>query len=277
MKNQSTKIEKAEEVMSDLSLVVTPIGVARTSMKVKFETPHQPLKNSGGNNRIELFEGSNFEQALDSLVGFDRIWLVWWFHKNKTWNPVVTPPRGSMKKRGVFATRSPHRPNPIGISSVPLLEIKGRTLFIGEVDLLDGTPILDIKPYLPAVDSFPDARFGWVEEIEGTSPVRAFTITYSARAQEQITWLENKGASPFWKKADELLAQDPHPHPTRRICRDKSGELRIACGTWRMFYSLHESTVEILSIESGYSMKDLLTWDDIPERQIMIDFVGMYS
>lgn len=109
MKNQSIKIEKAEEGTSALSLVIAPIGVARTSMKVKFETPHQPLKNSGGNNRIELFEGSNFEQALNSLAGFlDRIWLVWWFHKNKTWNPVVRPPRGSIRKTSACSPLVPH-------------------------------------------------------------------------------------------------------------------------------------------------------------------------
>ena len=85
---------------------------------------------------------------------------------SSNWKAQVLPPRGPKKKRGVFATRSPHRPNPIGITPVELIRVEKRRLIVGEVDLIDGTPILDIKPYVPAIDAFPGSKAGWVDEIE---------------------------------------------------------------------------------------------------------------
>ena len=109
---------------------------------------------------IELLPGRNFEQALEDLAGFERIWLVFVFDRNRNWKPKVLPPDGSSRKRGVFATRSPHRPNPVGLPAVELLRIEGRSVHIRNFDLLDGTPILDIKPYIPEADAFPASRSG---------------------------------------------------------------------------------------------------------------------
>jgi tRNA (adenine37-N6)-methyltransferase len=118
---------------------------------------------------IELLPGRNFEQALKDLAGFERIWVIAWLHLNENWQPTVIPPRGPKVRRGLFATRSPHRPNPIAISALKLVRIEGLTLHVHGIDLLDGTPVLDIKPYVPYADAFPDAREGWLEEI-GEAP-----------------------------------------------------------------------------------------------------------
>lgn len=124
---------------------------------------------------IELLPGRNFEQALEDLAGFERIWLVFVFDRNRNWKPKVLPPDGSSRKRGVFATRSPHRPNPVGLSAVELLRIEGRSVHIRNFDLLDGTPILDIKPYIPEADAFPASRSGWRGEAAQTLREVQFT------------------------------------------------------------------------------------------------------
>lgn len=105
------------------------------------------------------------EKVLQDLNGFDRVWLIFVFHQSEGWKSSVKPPRGG-PKRGVYSTRAPHRPNAIGLSAVELLKIEGRTLYLRGVDLLDGTPVLDIKPYVPYADAFPDSKAGWIDELD---------------------------------------------------------------------------------------------------------------
>ena len=127
-------------------LTLQPIGVIRTGMTSKFDAPHQPTAGEEEQSVIELYPGMEFEKALLDLKGFEYIWVIWWFHKNLHWRPKVLPPRGDSVKRGLFATRSPHRPNPIGISAVRLIDVEGLQVKIGNCDLVNETPILDIKP-----------------------------------------------------------------------------------------------------------------------------------
>src|SRR6185312_933390 len=167
-----------------------PIGHVRTGKAFKFDAPHQPDRGSDEVNFVELLPGRQFELALEDLQGFDRIWLISWFDRNRSWRPRVLPPRGSAKRRGVFATRSPHRPNPVGLTCVTLLEVTGRTLKVGALDLTDGTPILDIKPYLRTVDCHPESRLGWVQEVEDIASIPpAFRVTVCALAERQLNWL----------------------------------------------------------------------------------------
>jgi len=97
------------------------------------------------------------------LERFSHIWVIYWLHLNQGWNPLVRPPGRGNKKRGLLATRAPHRPNPIGLSAVRLFAIENNTLTIDSADLLDGTPVLDIKPYLPYADCIASANSGWLE------------------------------------------------------------------------------------------------------------------
>lgn len=148
------------------------IGYVRSPYKERFGTPRQPvvteqvLEDRAMDAEIELIAGHNFDQALKDLDGFDYIWAVTWLHLNEHWKPTVIPPRGPKLRRGVFATRSPHRPNPVGLSALRLTAMEGRTLKVRGIDLLDGTPVLDIKPYVPYADAFPDARSGWIDKID---------------------------------------------------------------------------------------------------------------
>jgi len=143
-----------------------PIGIVHSDYKERFAAPRQPTLAAPAEATIELVAGRNFDQALKDLDGFSHIWVIYWMHLNQGWNPTVLPPRGPKVRRGLFATRAPHRPNRIGLSAVRLLAIDGRCLRIAGHDMLDGTPVLDIKPYLSYADAFPEASLGWAETLK---------------------------------------------------------------------------------------------------------------
>jgi len=147
-----------------------PIGVLASPYARRIDAPHQSTVVEGtatGELAIATLELAKWldEKVIQDLDGFERIWLIFAFHLSEGWKTCVKPPRGG-PKRGVFATRSPHRPNSIGLSAVELLKIEGRTLYLRGVDLLDGTPVLDIKPYVPYADAFPDANAGWIDAVD---------------------------------------------------------------------------------------------------------------
>ena len=127
---------------------------------MRFKTLHQPDEAAAETNVLELTPAPGIREALRDLEGMERVWLLWWFHRAESWRPLVLPPRGPSQRRGVFSTRSPHRPNPIGMTPARLLGIEGLRLLLGPCDLLEGTPILDIKPYVPAYDAFPESAAG---------------------------------------------------------------------------------------------------------------------
>ncbi len=158
------------------SVTFDPIGRVRSPYKERFGTPRQPVieaqvKGDGAlEGSIELIPGKNFESALEGLEGFDRIWVLYVLHLNDGFSPQVRPPRGPEKKVGLFATRAPHRPSPIGLSCLDLLRIEKSTLYVRGLDILDGSPVLDIKPYIPYIDSFPDAQVGWLTGLPPEEP-----------------------------------------------------------------------------------------------------------
>lgn len=239
-------------------LTLRPIGYVRTNSLAKFDAPHQPDSESGEVNEIELLPGHQFELALQDLDGFDKIWLLWWFDRNQTWRPRVLPPRGPAKRRGVFATRSPHRPNPLGLTCVSLYSVSGRILTVGPLDLTDGTPILDIKPYLAYVDAHPDSRLGWIEEVErAESQPPAFGIRLTPLAEAQLRWLKEEREIDFTERAFDLLGRDPAPHRTRRILQLEPDRYRMACGAWRIFFRLEGQEVVVEQIASGLSDESL--------------------
>jgi len=257
------------------TLTFEPIGVIRTKMRTKFDSPHQPKNSNEERNVIQLYPGKGFEVALRDLATFDRIWLIWWFHKNSTWRPLVLPPRGDATRRGVFATRSPHRPNPIGITAVPLLGVEKLSIIVGNTDLVDGTPILDIKPYIPTVDAFPDASIGWISGVENQllEPTR-YTVTYSPLATTQLTWLRDTWNVAFMERAHDALMRDPTIHRTRRIRKWHNNQLQMGCGGWRIIFTVIEPTVYIERIVPGYPDTLLLDPgnDQIPDQEAQIAF-----
>jgi tRNA-Thr(GGU) m(6)t(6)A37 methyltransferase TsaA len=141
---------------------LTPIGIIHSPFRQATGTPVQPSAAKGVEGAVEVFE--EYAAGLKDLAGFERIWLLYWFDRAEVEAPaLIVKPYLDNTRRGVFATRAPARPNPIGLSSVHLLRIQGNKLDIRDVDILDGTPLLDIKPYVPQFDIFRVARSGWLE------------------------------------------------------------------------------------------------------------------
>ena len=194
-----------------------PIGIIHTGFKQKFGIPRQGNLAPDAKGVLELLPPYNQPEAVRGLESFSHLWLLFLFHGNNSqasggWKPTVRPPRlGGNQRLGVFATRSPFRPNPIGLSVVKLEAIsreKGQVrLFLAGVDLLDGTPVLDIKPYLPYADSIPAARGGFA----ATRPEIQFQVTFTPQAAAQIETLEETGYPQLQALIIQMLQIDPRP------------------------------------------------------------------
>jgi tRNA (adenine37-N6)-methyltransferase len=174
----------------------------------------------------------------------------------------VLPPR-SDRKRGVFATRSPHRPNPIGMSAVRLVRVERLVVHVRDLDLLDGTPVLDLKPYIPYADAFPDARAGWLDAPSAPrDPRPAWAVRFSERAEAELTWLARAGLPlDLRTRITETLALGPQPHPYRRIKKLADGALLLAVKEWRASFVVDAPAqiITVVSIASGYRPKELET------------------
>lgn len=144
-----------------MDLTYHPIGTIHSPFKDLAGMPIQPNGESAGPGTVEILP--EFAQGLKDLEGFSHVILLYHFHRVERVSLTVTPFLDS-ETHGIFATRAPTRPNPIGISVVRLIKIEGNTLSVENLDILDGTPLLDIKPYIPEFDGQPDARTGWLEE-----------------------------------------------------------------------------------------------------------------
>jgi tRNA (adenine37-N6)-methyltransferase len=235
-------------------LVLEPIGFVRSSLITKVEAARQPRAAQGAPARIELLAGCNFEHALEDLSSWKWIWVIFWFHHNLGWRPKVLPPRSTTGRKGVFATRSPHRPNPIGLSVVRLEKVDGLNLHILDADMLDGTPVLDLKPYVAYTDSHPDAGNGWLDEAEPTrpaDPVSAFSVTFAPLAIEQAQWIETRTGLAIAERIRSTLALGPEPHPYRRIKR-RDGGMQLAVKEWRVRFSVERREVRVIDIASGF-------------------------
>jgi tRNA (adenine37-N6)-methyltransferase len=143
------------------SITMQVIGMIHSPFKEAAGTPIQPVYGSDVEGKVLL--DASFAPALDDIEGFERIWLIYWMDRTGPFTPRVMPYRDTVE-HGLFATRSPNRPNPIGMSVVRFLRREGTALFIADMDILDGTPLLDIKPYVPEFDCHLNSRAGWFEK-----------------------------------------------------------------------------------------------------------------
>ena len=189
------------------------IGVIHSCYRQKFGIPRQPNLTTADESELELFAPFNQEATVRGLADFSHIWIQFIFHQtlNDGWRPTIRPPKlGGKKRVGVFATRSTHRPNPLGLSVVRLKEVittpKKLVLKLGSIDLLDGTPVVDIKPYIPYADMIPDASAGFTVDQPELKPIQ-FTL----HATQQCKTYENLTGRPLHKLIVEVLAQDPRP------------------------------------------------------------------
>jgi tRNA (adenine37-N6)-methyltransferase len=147
-----------------MNITYHPIGIIHSPFKDLSGMPIQPAGESSAPGTLEILP--EFSPGLKDLQGFSHIILLYHLHKARRTSLTVTPFLDS-QPHGVFATRAPHRPNPIGLSVVRLVRIEGHTLYVDNLDVLDGTPLLDIKPYVPEFDQQPDVRLGWLESVKG--------------------------------------------------------------------------------------------------------------
>ncbi len=267
-----------------------PIGFFRGHSINSYDLPRQPadlnidLQATSETDMtfsyIELLKNQQFEQALENLNGFSRIWVLFHFHKNQTWLPKTLPPRGSDTKLGVFSTRSPYRPNPIGLSCLKLIKIENLKLYVSPSDILDETPILDIKPYIPEHDSFPTSQVGWLENIEKSK----FTLEFSDLALKQLKYLNTQhqlNLIPFIRRSleyDPLNSDKKRLLKINHISRNESSSV-LCYRTWRIQFQINSISqwVSIQSIFSGYKENELLLghndFNDIyNDKRIHIEF-----
>jgi tRNA-Thr(GGU) m(6)t(6)A37 methyltransferase TsaA len=228
------------------------IGVVRSPFTEKATAPRQAAAARDVEATIELTPGRDLEHALDDLTSWDRIWVLFVFDRAEGWRPKVLPPRSAVR-RGVLATRSPHRPNPIGISAVRLVGVEGLVVRVRDCDILDGTPVLDLKPYVPYADAFPDASSGWLES--PSDPIASYRVTWTEEARAQAAWLAARGVD-LEAKVDRALALGPAPNAYRRIKKDEAGAV-LAVKEWRVRFESAGDVVTVRAIRSGYRPKDL--------------------
>ena len=182
---------------------IRPVALYHGALGSKFGIPRQSGLVPSLRGRIVFEPEFRNREALRGLEGFDRIWLIWGFSANKpakgNWQPTVRPPRlGGNVSMGVWATRSPFRPNPLGLSCVELEGIDGMDLLVKGADLMDGTPVYDIKPYVAYADCFPEARCGFASA--------------SPEAVLEVRMPEDLNITPEDREAlTALLALDPRP------------------------------------------------------------------
>lgn len=192
-------------------LKFTPIGYLESCYKDKFGTPRQPGLSPHALSQLKLRSDLQPQESLDGLEGFSHIWIIFVFHENQVsrFHAKVHPPRLSGKSMGLFATRTPHRPNPIGLSLVKLEKIEDGIIYLSGADLIDGTPVLDIKPYIPDVEAVPYAKVGWVSEV----PQRNIDIDFSDVAEAALSqWMLKMNQSNLKQLIKDTIRLDPRPN-----------------------------------------------------------------
>ena len=191
-----------------MDLTLTPIATLHNNLPEKFGLPRQSGLVNTLRSRIVFAPGFRHAEALRGLEGYTHLWLIWHFSDNNSdgWSPTVRPPRlGGNKRMGVFATRSPFRHNPIGLSCVRIEAIlrstpDGPVIEVSGADLKDGTPIFDIKPYLPHTDAHPEAVGGFAEAVKDHALEVVVPEAFRQTADDT-----------YFTLLKELLAQDPRP------------------------------------------------------------------
>jgi tRNA-Thr(GGU) m(6)t(6)A37 methyltransferase TsaA len=195
--------------------VIKAIGILESCFAEKFGAPRQPGLVPAAWARLKIRKEFIPEQSLKGLDAFSHVWLLAWFHlnTNKAFKSTVHPPRLKGKTVGVFASRSPHRPSPIGLSVAKLEKIEGDTLFLSGTDLVDGTPIVDVKPYIPSYDLVKGAKSGWT----GGAPSGKLKVAFAVEVKPKLKTLLR-----------QILSNDLRNHRDRsQIADGREHELRL--------------------------------------------------
>lgn len=219
------------------------IATIRSDFTTKFGIPRQSGLAAAQLSTIVFESEYRDENALRGLDGYSHIWLIWGFSEVKAerWSPMVKPPRlGGNKRMGVFATRSPFRPNAIGLSSVELDHVEAATpegpvIWVRGADLMDGTPILDIKPYLPFTDSHPNAKAGFTQHTGG----HHLSVEYAPGLLEKVPCEKREALT-------QVLAQDPRP-----AYQDDPGRVYgMEFAGFEVHFTVHEGLLRVTGVEN---------------------------
>lgn len=260
------------------TLALTPIGIVHSPWLDKRSAPRQPTEARDVCGRIELHAQDGLQDALSDLEEWTHIWVLFWFHLNDSWHAKVQPPR-SHKKRGLFSTRSPYRPNPIGMSVLRLDRVEGSVLYVRDLDILDQTPVLDIKPYVAYTDAVSGASNGWlVDPVTDAGP--RFAVEFVERAVPQLEWLRLRAAVDLEALATSVLCAGPAPHAYRRI-RVHDGYSVLAVKDFRLRFRVVDQTIEVFEISTGYRARVLSDPRAQPTEQTPLsvhrEFVAHFS
>jgi len=223
------------------NIELKPIAIIKTDFPEKFGIPRQSGLVEGLRGKIIFLPEYRNPEATRGLEGYSHLWLIWEFSKavRKNWSATVAPPRlGGRKKMGVFATRSPFRPNPIGLSSVKLESIEmdeklGPVITVSGVDMLDGTPIYDIKPYLPYTDSHPDAKGGFAVDVEE----HRLIVEFPNYLLQMIDRKERRTVV-------EILEQDPRT----AFIHDEDRVWGVSYGIYNIRFTVKEDTLTVCEV-----------------------------
>ncbi len=224
------------------SLTLTPIAQIRSCYPERFGIPRQSGLVNAATAEIVFGATEANKLSLRGIEQFSHLWIIFWFHQGfEQFKPLVQPPRlGGKKTMGVYATRSPNRPNPIGLSAVRLEQVEYKPkeilLHIRGGDVLDGTPVLDIKPYVPYADAIPTATSAWAT---AESPLRVHWSAEAAAYMED-RWAQGQIAAPqaICDLIEQTIAQDPRPAHERRRDGQVDQEWNLRVGGFDVFWKV---------------------------------------
>ncbi|WGE75283.1 tRNA (N6-threonylcarbamoyladenosine(37)-N6)-methyltransferase TrmO [Actinobacillus equuli] len=243
-------------------LMLNPIGIIHSPYDEKFSVPRQPNLVQEGKGILKLLPPYNSPDAVRGIEQFSHLWLIFQFHQipEREWHATVRPPRlGGNERVGVFADRATHRPNPIGLSKVALegIEINnGEVLLkLGSVDLVNGTPILDIKPYIAYADSEPDARSGFAQD----KPQAKLAVEFSEQALQAVKFCQNFANFGITRPLDfirNVIEQDPRPaYQQGKITERIYGMNLAGCNIRWQICRQNANKAIVLSIENELNEK----------------------
>lgn len=251
-----------------------PITFFQCNKKQNLEASSQGVLDPQSAGIIDLKKFPQHVEMLAGLEGFSHLWVIFVFHQNPgTWKTKVLPPRAD-KKVGVFASRSPYRPCPIGMSAVRIERIEGSKIYVSGHDLVDQTPILDIKPYLSYADSFPEASLGWVQQ------ALDFRVILQPKAQEQIVFLKSLGVTELESTIKQQLRFHPTDKQRKRVKPNNSSpnQFTFSYRTWRILFVIQENLVIVQEVISGYSSAELSSKEDpFNDKELHRQFLSFNS
>lgn len=220
------------------------IGLVHSCFKAKFGTPRQSQVAKSTKAYIQIHKKWEPLKSLKGLEGFSHAWVLFYFHENKNslYRPIVRPPRLGRKGVGVFATRSPVRPNPIGLSLVAIEKVEGDKVYISGVDIIDGTPVLDIKPYIHEYDSVRKSLNGWLSSVEEV----VYKVEFTTQALKDLETLKK---SYLKQSLSEILKHDVRSRNDKSL-KNEGRNLGFFYEDLNVHFRYEEDLVTVLSVET---------------------------